>query len=295
MDEIIAKLNRERTPTPEVVTPPPASARLSRTSTPEYEYVPPRGHINNVVTGLKHSDLKYLKPKSVYYPSVSAAEVEFAAEEVLRVRGKAKVPADYNDPFVKYTMDRLEEIHREVPGKIPEIELPEVVRLDMRKLIVVFRDLARAQELVESNNFPVDALLDFDEGNTALHLACDSCSFPIAEMLLNHGADPNRRTRMGGHTPAILAASRGDVLCLSALRLKGADMEAGDMLEDKSPLHWAVTYGHLEAVKFLIEECGVCVSKRDCVNLIQFGRSAENLAHELSEGDIERYLRRRIP
>lgn len=267
MEELIAKLVQEREPTPERHVSPPRSERLSRASTPEYEYIPPKGLSNDVRTGVAHSDLRFVKPRTTYYPSVSAAELEHSAEQLLRSKGRAKLPADYNDPFVHYTVTRLNELHQQYGGtQTRKPEVPEVVRIDVKSLVTVFKDVARVQDLIERGEFPVDTVLDAQEGNSALHLACENGALAMAEMLLQHGADPNLRTRVSGHTPAVLAASRGHVLCLAALWLAGADLDAGDLLEGKTPLHWAVWFGQIETVHYLVQDCNVSQTQRDCVS-----------------------------
>jgi ankyrin repeat protein len=47
---------------------------------------------------------------------------------------------------------------------------------------------------------------------------------------------------------------RGDVDGLRRLRDSGVDMNEGDY-DLRTPLHVAVVAGHLNAVKYLIEEC----------------------------------------
>jgi len=266
MEELIAKLVQEREPTPERHVSPPRSERLSRASTPEKDYIPPKGLISDVRTGVEHSDLRLVKPRSTYYPSISAAEMENSAEQLLRAKGRVKEPAGFNDPYVQYTIGRLRELHQEFPGTQSSVpEVPEVVRIDVKNMVTVFKDVVRVQELLENAEFPVDAVLEVQEGNSALHLACENGSLAMAEMLLQHGADPNLRTRLSGHTPAVLAASRGHVLCLAALWLAGADLETGDSLEAKSPLHWAVWFGQLETVRYLVQDCCVSLTQKDCV------------------------------
>ncbi len=266
MEELIAKLVQERERTPERHVSPPRSERLSRASTPEQEYIPPKGLISDVRTGVNHSDLRLVKPRSTYYPSISAAEVEYSAEQLLRAKGRVKEPAGFTDPYVQYTIGRLRDLHQQYPGTQSSTpEVPEVVRIDVKNMVTVLKDVMRVQELIERGEFPVDAVLEMQEGNSALHLACESGSLAMAEMLLQHGANANLRTRLSGHTPAVLAASRGQVLCLAALWLAGADLEAGDLLEAKSPLHWAVWFGQIETVRYLVQDCSVSLTQRDCV------------------------------
>lgn len=94
-----------------------------------------------------------------------------------------------------------------------------------------------------------------DTGETPLHAACCKANRPIydlvVEVLLAHGADPNRATRAGietgsfmrdcrtkGETPLHRAAAFGTPRSIEALISAGAEVRAKDANGD-TPLSWA--------------------------------------------------------
>ncbi len=90
------------------------------------------------------------------------------------------------------------------------------------------------------------------DGNriTALHVAVQLGKRDVVELLLEHGADPNAKSKHG-RTP--LHQATNDVELASLLIERGARV---DMVDDegRSPLHSAASFGSREVVQLLIDE-----------------------------------------
>ncbi|WP_424709751.1 HEAT repeat domain-containing protein [Kitasatospora acidiphila] len=88
------------------------------------------------------------------------------------------------------------------------------------------RDAVTAERLLETG-----AVADAtdEDGNTALGLASANADTEMCELLLNSGADPNRRSR-GGVTPVMLAADVGAVGAWRALRSRSPHLWLRDDL-----------------------------------------------------------------
>ena len=90
-------------------------------------------------------------------------------------------------------------------------------------------------------------------GNTPLHYAAVCSAYRVAELIVN--LFPSQHFYNHDNlTPAHIAAQRGDVVMLEILSANKS------LLTDTSscnwtPLHLAVIYGHINCVKFLIENC----------------------------------------
>ncbi len=102
-----------------------------------------------------------------------------------------------------------------------------------------------------------------DMGNTPLHLAVEQCDVEMARILLEHGADVNRRTEMGSWTPLVHAVEAvsdaanqvnrpPDNKILEVLLQYGADVTSRDF-RGWSALFFAEKYGNIEALRILRE------------------------------------------
>jgi ankyrin repeat protein len=121
---------------------------------------------------------------------------------------------------------------------------------------------------------------------TWLHVAAEAGAFDVVRLLLGLGLDPNIR---GGtfHANALHEAARG-----GHLEVMGVLLEAGAFLDtsepERNPLFGAIYSGHLEAVKWLVEN-GIDR------NVAYTGKSMKNMdalafARERGKSDIASYL-----
>ena len=86
---------------------------------------------------------------------------------------------------------------------------------------------------------------------TPIHSAASAGHTKIAELLLQHGADPNIREQ-GGYTPLHIAAQNGDLEMISTLIYGGADLDAKSD-DGKIPFDLALEVGHSKAARLLQE------------------------------------------
>lgn len=97
-------------------------------------------------------------------------------------------------------------------------------------------------------------------GHTALTEAADHCHPEVMDLLLESGADPNRKDR-DGRTVLHDAAFLNQMSAVSALLSAKADVDAADD-EGITPLMEAATKGYLEVVRLLME-AGADTTLRD--------------------------------
>lgn len=96
-----------------------------------------------------------------------------------------------------------------------------------------------------------------------LHFACQQGHTSIVELLLKNGADINAQTGFEQSTPLMEAAKNGKIAIASMLIDAGADVEVLNRLYQKA-IHYAVYAGHLEMVKFLLDN-GVLLNSNDAI------------------------------
>lgn len=89
---------------------------------------------------------------------------------------------------------------------------------------------------------------------TPLHYALLADNPGVALTLLRHGADPNVKDNTAGHTPLILAVSKGYKQVTELLLVHGADVNAAD--DRGTPLAWAIRTGHANVADLLRQHGG---------------------------------------
>lgn len=120
-------------------------------------------------------------------------------------------------------------------------------------------DLEAIRELIRGGGDVNEAQAD---GMTALHWAADRGDVELALLLLEAGADPSAVTRIGAHTPVLVAARRGHDAVLQTLLEAGADPNARTSTAGTSALHFAAAAGTPDAVRLLVEH-GADVNARE--------------------------------
>jgi ankyrin repeat protein len=125
-------------------------------------------------------------------------------------------------------------------------------------------------------------------GAHGIHVLNHSVNACVARLLLEHGADPNRRVyEPWGWTPLHEAAYRGRRALLEALIAAGGKLDDG---RDRiTPLHAAARMGHREVVETLVGR-GVNLDARDPAGPWQ-GKTALMLAEENGHTGIACLLR----
>src|SRR5258708_2358202 len=89
------------------------------------------------------------------------------------------------------------------------------------------------------------------DGMTALHWAARHGDVDLIRMLVAAGANVKATTRLGNHTPLLMACEIGSAGAIEALLAAGADLK-GTTASGVSPLMFASAAGQADAVKTLI-------------------------------------------
>ena len=109
--------------------------------------------------------------------------------------------------------------------------------------------------------------------------------FDIAAFLYDNGAISISRY-VGSQL--CKAAAQGDMEKLRDFKSKNIDFNTGDY-DSRCAIHLAASNGHLDVVKFLVEEAGAMVSPKD-----RFGGTPLDDARREGHSDISRYLRLKV-
>jgi ankyrin repeat protein len=124
-----------------------------------------------------------------------------------------------------------------------------------------------------------DASTDF--GFTAMHVAASYGHLPIVLLLIEAGADVNRRDRHGTST---LHQAIGWPEVMEALLNAGADVD-GVTFQGVTPLMSAAAFGEMQSVRLLVAR-GADVNRREGVG----GAKAAECAREKGEDEIAALL-----
>jgi ankyrin repeat protein len=138
-------------------------------------------------------------------------------------------------------------------------------------------DFAAAQVALRSGASK-DATTDF--GFTALHVAATKGHLPVVRLLIDAGADVDRRERHGV-SPLLQAVGWPGVM--EALLDAGADVD-GATVQGVTPLMSAAAFGEMESVRLLLAR-GADPNRRD-----DSGSSAADFAGEKGEDEIASLL-----
>jgi len=125
-----------------------------------------------------------------------------------------------------------------------------------------------------------------DRGRTALHYAVFNDRCGIAEILISRGASLTAVDKLG-HTPLCLSARDGYVEMSELLIKNGADTNFQNNDNGITPLHRAVCEGHLDMVKLLVRN-GADVNRKDSQGLRPL-----RVALRMKKKEIAEYLIKR--
>jgi ankyrin repeat protein len=117
------------------------------------------------------------------------------------------------------------------------------------------------------------------KGNRALEIACRKGNAQVTKILLDYGADVRLRTNAG--TTVLHEAALGDssevIEMLLALK---ADINAMDTESGSTPLHFAASFGRLNAVKTLVRR-GAEVNRKDRKGMTPLETAVANAQDEV--------------
>ena len=104
--------------------------------------------------------------------------------------------------------------------------------------------------------------------NTPLHRAALRGNDTVISVLIQHGAEVNKRGP-GGRTALHHACQNGHVACIHELIKHGADVEAKDSDNEATPLQLAAGFNHPDCVKVLLDNYSASINA-----ITKFGRTA---------------------
>ena len=101
-----------------------------------------------------------------------------------------------------------------------------------------------------------------------LYKAVDDGDVDRVSALLDQGADPNHQLYWSdewiNYPPLHDACSEGNLKIAQLLGKRDANVNRGDGLYNRTPLHWACEGGHIDTVKYLVDDLQCSVG--ECVD-----------------------------
>jgi ankyrin repeat protein len=154
-----------------------------------------------------------------------------------------------------------------------------------RRSRIVIETILEAAKALNQDSAVIINCLNRD-GDTALHTAIQTSRSDVVRVLLSFGADINVRNRNSGHTPLHQCVLSGDAEFIRwymsmAILHENFDIDARDF-QQRTPLHYAATIGHVEAAQMLLQR-GAQVDARDSK-----GNTALNLVVAASDKAIRK-------
>jgi ankyrin repeat protein len=131
---------------------------------------------------------------------------------------------------------------------------------------VQFCNFQLLDRMLTERFYPVNLPLNNEDGNCALHYACELGYLKVVEVLVEHGADVNLPAMPSGATPVICAASNGHQNVLMFLVIEGARVDHCDGVLRRNCLHWAACNGHYAVVRFIVENYYINREAKDRVS-----------------------------
>ena len=123
-----------------------------------------------------------------------------------------------------------------------------------------------------------------DDNDTPLHRAALDGNDTVISVLIQHGAEVNKRGPVG-RTPLHNASVNGHVACIHELMRHGADVEARDSERWATPLQLAAYFNRLDCVKVLLDKYSASINTAD-----KFGFTALNFAAVAGNLDVVKLL-----
>ena len=142
-------------------------------------------------------------------------------------------------------------------------------------------DAPKVRELISAG---VDINAEYDDGDTALLIACWRGNKEIVELLIENGADVNYETDAYFYTALMRASGQGHAEIACLLLNHGANVNAEDDWQLTSLMR-AAESGHFEVVRLLLER-GADTSLRD-----DRGKTALELAEESGHFEVAGFIR----
>ncbi|MGG5782887.1 ankyrin repeat domain-containing protein [Bacillus albus] len=145
-------------------------------------------------------------------------------------------------------------------------------------------DIEQAKEIIITDK----SLLDFvTPYGTWLHAAARAGELDMIKFLVESGMDINRNEGVPKSAPIAHAASEGEINIVEYLFNKGAILDVGD--PNRNPLFSAIYGGHLDVVKYLVQNGIDSTVKYTGDTMKDMG--AYEFAIERGEVEIAEYLK----